>query len=198
MDTSHSSPCTDDPTSTGSVSAIYPLSSAAFHLPLLNTSTTSSVSDTEDSALSLISTASDSSLGEIYPPSPTALHGPTASGAANLPPEWETFTNLHGGIYYSYDNGRLLTRDDITIRWIHDNVMDAYFEFKRYFVLIKRTPPYIDDGEMLIFHAEEVPFVKFASWSRGKVYDCLDDKYGESIHIHLRLTGSLILALYRD
>ncbi|KAJ7085436.1 hypothetical protein B0H15DRAFT_951042 [Mycena belliarum] len=91
-----------------------------------------------------------------------------------LPESWEAFTNLHGTVYYTYDDRRLLTTDDMRDFGMRDQMLDVYYEWNDLFEEID------DDGgphdaEMFVFHAGGQAQIRYASWKRGRMYDFLPE-----------------------
>ncbi|KAJ7470197.1 hypothetical protein B0H11DRAFT_2237783 [Mycena galericulata] len=145
---------------------IDPLSSTARHptLPRSTPALTSSA-DADGAPQHSTSATSDSSSG--------SLNGSTQSSTdPTLPAHWTKYTHMHGGIYYSYHNHQLLTKEDVCNLETDKLLMNAYEEYRDWFDDLP------DDAEMEIFLAEGHPHLRFASWSRGMLYGFEDDKDG--------------------
>ncbi|KAJ7451263.1 hypothetical protein B0H11DRAFT_2246470 [Mycena galericulata] len=143
---------------------IHPLSPTVLHAPL----------DTSTASLAPHSTPS-SSVREIRSQSSaTALDQLTeiTTSKRALPAHWTKFTHMHGGIYYSYGDHQLLTKEDMCDRATRKLVMAAYEDYGDYF---KDVP---EDAEMVVFLAEGEPRLHFASWSRGMMYGFEEDEEG--------------------
>ncbi|KAJ7446092.1 hypothetical protein FB451DRAFT_1292159 [Mycena latifolia] len=105
--------------------------------------------------------------------------GPALAAAtsrmSSLPVGWEMFTNLHGAVYYAYDDCRLLTTNDMHDPEMVASVLDVYDEWSAVLDDINAMSTQVDDAEMFVFHAGEEALLRFASWSRGRTYDVQEE-----------------------
>ncbi|KAJ7446091.1 hypothetical protein FB451DRAFT_1292158 [Mycena latifolia] len=85
--------------------------------------------------------------------------------------QWEAFINPHGTVYYTYDAHRLLTTDDIRDPATADRVLEAYDEWNELLEEINGSSTRVHDAEMFVFHEDEDPYIRFASWTRGRTYE---------------------------
>ncbi|KAJ7230913.1 hypothetical protein B0H12DRAFT_1147176 [Mycena haematopus] len=101
----------------------------------------------------------------------------------SLPPGWEKFVHLNGGIYYTHDRYRLLTTDDICVQATRDRVLGVYTSAHAAACFRSATRydpahprPRIVDLEMSVAHVGGVPQIGFASWSRCQCYYYANNK----------------------
>ncbi|KAF7375753.1 hypothetical protein MSAN_00464900 [Mycena sanguinolenta] len=111
-----------------------------------------------------------------------AIESEGSDDSSRLPFGWEKFVHLNGGIYYTYDDGRLLTTDDIHVKPTLGEVLKVYTSAEACFHRAKRCDPAhpeaaIPDLEMSVMHVDGVLQIRFASWKRGESYDYIGNEF---------------------
>ncbi|KAJ7714605.1 hypothetical protein B0H16DRAFT_1807751 [Mycena metata] len=112
---------------------------------------------------SLYTPLMSSSLAPVYA-------APNSTPRTRWPGEWKKFTRVDGVVYFTSDNGRLITTDDVSDATTRDVVVATYNHYNEWFEGIDA-----EDGEMFIFNAALDPIIYLASWSLGETYEFTPD-----------------------
>ncbi|KAJ7340032.1 hypothetical protein DFH08DRAFT_964054 [Mycena albidolilacea] len=80
--------------------------------------------------------------------------------------DWKEFTSFNGSVYYTSDDAKLLTTEDVCDPRIRKLVFDIYDTQQEWFEDIDA-----DDAEMQVFNVCVAPTVLLASWSLGETYE---------------------------
>ncbi|KAJ7891674.1 hypothetical protein B0H14DRAFT_1059880 [Mycena olivaceomarginata] len=87
------------------------------------------------------------------------------------PDDWKEFTSFTGSVYYTSDDAKLLTTEDVRDPRIREAVLDLYDTQREWFEDIDA-----DDAEIQILDVCVAPSVLLASWSLGETYKYSTDE----------------------
>ncbi|KAJ7330312.1 hypothetical protein DFH08DRAFT_940280 [Mycena albidolilacea] len=86
------------------------------------------------------------------------------------PDDWKEFTSFNGSVYYTSDDAKLLTTEDVRDPRIRKLVLGVYDTQREWFEDIDA-----DDPEMQVLNVCIAPTVLLASWSLGETYEYSTD-----------------------
>ncbi|KAK7019630.1 hypothetical protein R3P38DRAFT_2975533 [Favolaschia claudopus] len=94
------------------------------------------------------------------------------------PHDWKKHTNFTGIVYWTSDDGKLITTDDASLETTRARVMHEYREYLNWFDDIDD-----EDAEMHVYNVDnERTRITFASWKLGETYKCGDDDELRTLH----------------
>ncbi|KAK7038623.1 hypothetical protein R3P38DRAFT_2906754 [Favolaschia claudopus] len=83
------------------------------------------------------------------------------------PHDWKKHTNFTGIVYWTSDDGKLVTTDDAGDERTRARIMHEYREYWNWFDAIDD-----EDAEMHVYNVNMQTRITFASWKLGEIYKC--------------------------